>query len=1173
MFKKCIILFALCLPSLILAQSSIDAATNVIPPSPEAASLGKFIDMPVNTYTGLPKIEIPLYELKSYQLSLPISLSYHASGLKVEEIASSVGAGWALNAGGLVSRTIRGLNDEHHQGYFSTGKLNGVFEVPPFFDDTHPSGMDQNYIFANTALNCEGSPGSPTDEYANIFFASRGGLDLEPDLFFFQLPDGQSGKFVYDRDKSMTLIPKQYADISYTLDYNNDPFYTWVVIGRDGTKYYFDAFEITTSSNTCDLNQPIPHPESIQPVLPDVNALSTWKLTKMVSTNGLDSIMFGYTLENISYTQSVAVTEYDRITGTGGDVPGSVCLNTTNVQSIRLTVIEASNGYKVTFKSTSPRQDLQGGHALDSVKVYFNNDLIKYFTLDHSYASGGGAHYQKYMRLDKVTEFNSQDEALPPYDLTYHSSMPFFSRQSKNTDHWGYYNGENNNLLKAPSMIFQGRYYAGADREADLVSCRQGSLFKIKYPTEGETILTYELNDYGNLPAPTQYPYTPGLEELAVIEFNITGNSSTDYSDTKNFTLTENTDVVYLYVIPEIYGGGIPISGNSGNLTKSGSSFQVDFTISGPTNPQVETLNSGSYTLTAEFDPSQFSWPPEHPLDQQEFYIKILKVNDLDDLIADGKMKGGGLRVKEIKQKGANEIIKTYIYETAGGQSSGKIMSAPVYGYKMLIKDDTWSVPSCSSGSGSGNFLVRTSVSNVPLGMSQGAHVGYDRVIEYFGTPTANNGYVVYTYTNTTDTQNFGSTAAYYPYVPNKSFAYKNGLLLTQETYTTNGKRVSSKTNTYTYTEQEEVGVGIKIAENNRTNCLYCENREFVYNYYQHPTERVRLQSTEDTSFDMDYEGFLTQTKSFQYDSYDQVIKTTTSTSETGKSSVTEFAYHPIDHTKVKETREYYTIETAPLQHDYELIKAQKTVFNADILPTEIYLAESDQQELTAVSSAVFNNLYTKRLTFYGYGSTGNLLSFSKEGDAKNSFVWGYENMYPTAQVVNAEENDIAYCSFEYGPPDGNWNYTGAGSPTVQSDAVSGEKVFVGATGSFTKSGLNASKTYKVSFWAKGPGAVTVNGTNYAVGSVTWKYIEAMVTGTSVTVSLSGHDVDELRLHPVDAQMTTYTYDPVQGMTSSTGPNQLTTTYTYDEFRRLKYVKDHEGNILSRNEYHYALEN
>ena len=53
------------------------------------------------------------------------------------------------------------------------------------------------------------------------------------------------------------------------------------------------------------------------------------------------------------------------------------------------------------------------------------------------------------------------------------------------------------------------------------------------------------------------------------------------------------------------------------------------------------------------------------------------------------------------------------------------------------------------------------------------------------------------------------------------------------------------------------------------------------------------------------------------------------------------------------------------------------------------------------------------------------------------------------------------------------------------------------------------------------------------------------------------------------SQMSSYTYDPLVGITSMTDPRGYTVYYEYDEFNRLKQVKDAEGNILSKNEYNY----
>src|SRR5690349_2361229 len=87
----------------IIAQ---DVVKRIVPPTPNATALGVYGAVPVSLHTGIPNISIPLYQMSGTDIQLPIELTYHASGVKVEQMASWVGLGWALNAGGVVTREV-----------------------------------------------------------------------------------------------------------------------------------------------------------------------------------------------------------------------------------------------------------------------------------------------------------------------------------------------------------------------------------------------------------------------------------------------------------------------------------------------------------------------------------------------------------------------------------------------------------------------------------------------------------------------------------------------------------------------------------------------------------------------------------------------------------------------------------------------------------------------------------------------------------------------------------------------------------------------------------------------------------------------------------------------------------------------------------------------------------
>jgi YD repeat-containing protein len=197
------------------------------------------------------------------------------------------------------------------------------------------------------------------------------------------------------------------------------------------------------------------------------------------------------------------------------------------------------------------------------------------------------------------------------------------------------------------------------------------------------------------------------------------------------------------------------------------------------------------------------------------------------------------------------------------------------------------------------------------------------------------------------------------------------------------------------------------------------------------------------------------------------------------------------------------------------------------------------------VNIQVANKPMEARANFYAYDNSGNLLEQSQTSGPHASYQWGYNKTYPVAQATNAKNNDIFYDSFEEG--DGN---------STSGLAKTGHYSHSGAY-SQVLTGLDAG-SYTLSYWSQSP----------TTGIWSLTTVPETITGTTFTISLSGQ-IDDVRFCPALAQMTTYTYDPQIGMTSSTDAKNQTTYYEYDGLQRLMNIKDQYGNILKHMDYHY----
>ena len=222
------------------------------------------------------------------------------------------------------------------------------------------------------------------------------------------------------------------------------------------------------------------------------------------------------------------------------------------------------------------------------------------------------------------------------------------------------------------------------------------------------------------------------------------------------------------------------------------------------------------------------------------------------------------------------------------------------------------------------------------------------------------------------------------------------------------------------------------------------------------------------------------------------------------------------------------------------LIEGTITKYSDEGKPAEIYEYESGVLKSVPAhdQTSLLTTDYKKRLNIFYDPTTKNQITVERENDLPVSYLWGYDQTLPVAKVVGASIDQIFYQSFEDG---GN----------VPGGAQAGHWSH---DGNYTVTKPSGNETYILSYWKKVSGI--------------WHYYEEEMVGNRTLTGIK----DEIRVYPQGALMTTFTYDPLVGMTSQTDPNGLTTYYEYDDLNRLRLTLDHEGNILKHFDYHYYNE-
>jgi hypothetical protein len=1258
--------------------------TNVIPPSPNMQAMEKYGDIPVSTYTGIPNISIPLYTVKFRDITIPISLSYHASGIKVDEEASQVGLGWVLNAGGSISRKIIGGDD------FNGNYLNA--NIPSFekgFVPTQLVQLGDKGWFYNI-----GYPHLPTiyDSSLSTFVDNGQPYDLQPDEFYFNIP-GHIGKFILDHDDTVYLQNQKKLLITYASDGSSFEIQT-----EEGFSYNFLQYDYYNNNGS--------------------KEKSAWYLTSVISPLG-SVVTFNYTVNTDEFIQTIggyseSRDDYTSLLQMGysgisfgdqqGPTPGH------NYSIVTLSSIDFTNGI-VKFSYSNNRKDTQDEQRLDSIRVYEKNKSglieafpIKTIIFNYGYFKGNVttspydtlAGYRLMLEgLQTIGTYNVDSVGLKDgyynspdsegaYRFTYYDSISSDILPSKTSfarDHWGYYNGKNSNTSLIPTFtqlnipgdfVLSEMGTMGTERDADTNFVRAFSLKDIFYPTGGTTEFQYESNDFdvakSEINDKSFYANEPVLSPQSQALLYDGSNKGIIYTDTLNLTdqylILQDTAIEALPVSVNAafrFVGGTGGNCNDVNIGNGQVYYELD-DIFGKTIDHVDVADlplctsngnqapcigcqSGSpvftYTRSFNLGPGKYVWKAYcansgNALKLEDIHATFSwytqvgsQVNPSDNPKILNYAFGGGIRIRNITDYDGigGSKTKTFIYHYSEEDSSnniyqysfGRIMEMPRYGYFQIEQFIMGFVTPDGEIDYTGpiTHLMRSAETNLPLdGSGGGMAVGYDQVIELDG-PNGRLGKIEYKFSNQPDfipNYNIDGFPMRPPY--NSGIANKyNGDLLDQTEYQyENGQyypvhEVENIYNTYPATENEIYGLE-KRSQINRKELFplsgppsmvpdtLLPNQLLLYFYPALQSEWHYLRNKTEKTYDInDSSKYMVNTVNYYYNNSNHYQLTGISTTDSkGETVITTLSY-PLDFSGLNNSDPFskgiQTLETSHVVNAIIEKYVQKmdtnfkveTIFGflnsyepASPLPALIYKSEPSKPIFNftpayITSSGVkMDSNYNALIYLDLYDPYGNILQQHKAFDLSQSYIWDYNNSLPIATAVNAISLDIAYSSFESNGT-GNWRIND--TSRNYSNSFTGVTCFVfnGSNDFISDSSLSTTKQYIVSYWSMN-GSITVsNSGSFTTGSTKngWTYFEHKLTSgvSSVKISGAGKIIDELRLFPVDAQMTTYTYDPLIGITSSCSPNNIVSYYLYDALGRLHGIKDQDGNIIKTIDYNY----
>lgn len=1108
---------------------------SIMPASPNVSSLIKYNDISVNHFNGLPDISFPLYTIQEGSLSIPITLSYHGGGIRVDEWASNMGLGWTLLTGGVISRTVYGHPDEMSHS-ISGKQFRGIL---------NHNSTDQNFrqLAINTVADFD-----PTDflYYQNNRFNIwstmgldyyNGYLDMANDIFKVNCM-GLSGTFIYNDSHDLVLSSSTPFDVSPSDVFSSYPT-EFEITDTKGTKYYFTEKEETR--HIYYYGQPG------WQISDSLRYTSAWYLTKVKNIHN-DSIVFHYTQEDFEYqqTSSNSVYYYNTNSTLNKYTPSSPGPSSgPKYYPKRLSSIESSSAivefhYNENYLSTVDIIDRMFIKTND-----YQRQIVKDYTFEYEFYNNTNNQDRRLM-LKSIKEANNNIYVYK-YHFTYYGrdgekDIPF---RVSDQDFCGYYNDAGNNGLVPFYLPFEGDC---SYRDVNPNVSMYGSLKTIEYPTGGKTEFEWESHDYGSIQTrPVEMKIS---DKISSVEYDtLVGLTPCQKLIIDNFTVTSNQDIYldltqYFNFNPQIlmtteyehnheyYESSattlnyptVVFIDKSTNKTSEYLTFYLDKnTIEDKYENKVFQLAipNGNYQVKLLY-PTSIIGAETQIL--QEFYhadancgriviSKHIKSEDGGSSMV-SKESWGGVRIKTISSythPDSIPIIKKYFYNSDlnPAKSSGVIAFEPHFASKYYMVCPHQSTP----GWDAGEIYAISSVGlhNLPIG-----NVG----IEY---GSVNESYVTY----------------------DKTSGMEQVLKRSKYNYTVQDKYYNVDYNRTQFLNCQPVGQQMWTSVAHRRGNLTTKTDFYLHNIATEKQYEYNIYEPEEYSlFTTDMFRISDYTPAFGLNQvdysigkyhlipYNKTIKKETHVEASGYNQTINYTYFYDEYTsntdynfvRSKQITEssgsdktiYYTYVKSGNTY-LDIIETEVTVSNGIIIEAKrmeyypgtfllksVYglselgktITQYPLGEKSASQSLI--SLINEPEYSYRYDSSGNLVEIKFKNEVLASYLWGYRGAHPIVEVKNFPYDSLVSTLATLGKVPEN---------------------FLSATGT-TTSDLN---------------------TFYS----------------------------QLRTTLPNYEITTMLYHWLIGVSEATDSKGITTHFTYDDWGRLKDIKDYNQYFIHKYDYHF----